>query len=90
MPEPPPVITTILPFAVALFSSLSGCSSSGTLRWIVFVNWNGKVYAKDGSVRSVLMIADELLVEIQRDFVGKWVLCLGAEIMLMTWGKKAP
>jgi hypothetical protein len=59
MPDPPPVITTILPFAAALFSSLSGCSSSCTLRWIVFVNWNGKVYAKDGSVRSVLMVTGE-------------------------------
>jgi hypothetical protein len=29
------------------------------LRWIVFVNWNGKVYAKDESVRSVLMVAGE-------------------------------
>jgi hypothetical protein len=69
MPEPPPVITTILPFAVALFSSFSGCSSSGTLRWIVFVNWNGRVKANAGSVRSVLMVAVEcLLIKLRRDF----------------------
>lgn len=32
IPLPPPVTTTILPFAALRFSSFSGCSSSGTLR----------------------------------------------------------
>jgi hypothetical protein len=63
IPEPPPVITTILP--LALRSGLSGCRFSGTVRWIFLVNWKGRVYVKAGSERSkdILSSRDLRVVE---------------------------
>ena len=66
IPEPPPVITTILPLAFK--SGLSGRKLFGTVRCIFFVSWKGRVYVNAGSDLSKDMMAWSVCARVKWSF----------------------